>query len=99
MAYSYGLRESEMDNASLEFIGLFLAGHIARENERVKSGWEQARFIASAMSKEAAKIKFAWERSKGRGYALDIPNEVWDKFTPDFTGKKVGAEELKKIMN
>lgn len=96
MAYSYGLRENELDNATPEFFGLFLAGHIARENEKVKAGWEQARFIASAMSREAAKFKFPWERIKR--ILPEIPQSVWDKFTPNTTGISIEAKDIKKYV-
>jgi hypothetical protein len=47
------------------------------------------------MSKGASKIKFEWERpSIGK---VDIPEEIWDKFTFDTGGRKMTAEDVVKF--
>lgn len=98
MCYGFGLRENELNEASPAFVSLFLQGCTERDFENSKTNWEQARLVASAMSKAAAKIKFSWEKAETRGYALNIPQEVWDRFTPDFTGQKVSPDQIKKYL-
>jgi hypothetical protein len=97
MCYGYGLKESEVDNASPRFLSLFLRGNIEGDNERIKTAWEQARFIASTMSKEAGSYKFPWEKKK-------LPKSIyehidWSKFTIDKEGVKVDAKGIEKILN
>lgn len=99
MCYGFGLRENELNEASPAFVSLFLQGCSERDFDNSKANWEQARLVASAMSKAAATIKFSWEKAPTRGRALDIPQEVWDRFTPDFTGAKVSPNDLKKFVN
>jgi hypothetical protein len=96
MCYGYGLREDELNNASPKFVALFLQGQIIRESEQVKAMWMQARFIASTMSKEASKVKFPWERSSFK--KVNVPDEVWEKFTLDDNGVKASAEQIKKVI-
>ena len=96
MCYGYGLRENELNTASPQFVALFLQGNINRESEQLKTMWTQARFIASTMSKEAAKVKFPWEKSKFR--KIEIPDEVWSKFTLDNDGVSAKFEDVKRVL-
>jgi hypothetical protein len=96
MCYGYGLREDELNNASPQFVALFLQGQILRESELIKSMWMQARFIASTMSKEASKVKFPWE--KQRLNKVNIPNEVWDRFTLEINDNKASFEQVKAVI-
>lgn len=84
-----------MNNSTPQFVSLFLQGHSEREAQTIRAGWEQARFIASAMSKGASKIKFEWERPViGK---VEIPEEIWDKFTFDTGGRKLTAEDVARF--
>jgi hypothetical protein len=74
---------------------LFLQGNSEREAQAIRAGWEQARFIASAMSKSASKVKFEWERPNiGK---VDIPDEIWDKFTFDTGGQKLDDKSFARL--
>jgi hypothetical protein len=95
MCYGYGLRNEELNNSTAQFVSLFLQGNSEREAQAIRAGWEQARLVASSMSKGASKIKFEWERpSIGK---VDIPEEIWDKFTFDTDGRKMTAEDVVKF--
>jgi len=97
MCYGYGLRENELNEASPRFVSLFLQGNSERDYENSKTHWEQARLVASAFSKTAGKIKFPWE-VQTRG-PVDIPQEVWDRFTLPTGGKQIEAKDIKKYIN
>jgi hypothetical protein len=93
MCYGYGLRENELNSASPQFVSLFLQGQAEKDLAAYKVSWEQARFIASTMSKEASRVKFWWEKSHRP--KVDIPQEVWDRFTLDLDGKKGSWNDYK----
>jgi hypothetical protein len=91
------LREDELNTASPQFVSLFLQGNSEKELAQHKQGWEQARFIASAMSKEAGKIKFWWEKKQIS--KVNVPDDVWEKFTLTTDGVELNAIEAMKIVN
>jgi len=93
MCYGYGLRESELNGASPQFVSLFLQGHAEKELELHKDAWRRARFIASTMSIEAARHRFWWEQQQQA--RRDIPQEVWDRFTLDLDGKQGSWNDYK----
>ncbi len=96
MCYGYGLRESELNEATPQFVSLFLQGNARRETERVQALWTMARFIGSAMSKEAGKVKFPWEKKQIK--KVEIPDEVWSRFTLDESGVTANYEQVKKVF-
>lgn len=97
MCYGYGLRENELDTATPQFVALFLQGQIKRESDLIKISWEQTRFIGSTMSKEAGKVRFPWEKKTID--KVNISPEIWDKFTPDFSGNIAPVGMVKKVLN